>query len=257
MVSSGAPSRNAPCPCGSGKKYKRCHGAPGDIGEGGAQPGVAAPLEPERDGPAAAGLAEHGRRFGGTRPRLAHVHPAPGDRARPPARRCAGLRDARHPRGPPRHGRHVLHDRLRLLRHGQRADVRRRPVSVEDLLTPIEEAQRGVPRGRRGAGGGPGRAAGRRLGTRRGGTFRRRVAPLQGQLGAGVRGQWKRSGWELVVEGWLQRGRGNQPNPGRTHAASPEPCVCLRLLPVGPEYFQPSIPAVNPCSPRSRSRGDR
>jgi preprotein translocase subunit SecA len=22
------PSRNAPCPCGSGKKYKRCHGAP-------------------------------------------------------------------------------------------------------------------------------------------------------------------------------------------------------------------------------------
>ena len=27
-VSSGGPSRNAPCPCGSGKKYKRCHGAP-------------------------------------------------------------------------------------------------------------------------------------------------------------------------------------------------------------------------------------
>ena len=24
------PSRNAPCPCGSGKKYKRCHGAPGN-----------------------------------------------------------------------------------------------------------------------------------------------------------------------------------------------------------------------------------
>jgi preprotein translocase subunit SecA len=23
-----APSRNAPCPCGSGKKYKHCHGAP-------------------------------------------------------------------------------------------------------------------------------------------------------------------------------------------------------------------------------------
>ncbi len=22
------PSRNAPCPCGSGKKYKKCHGAP-------------------------------------------------------------------------------------------------------------------------------------------------------------------------------------------------------------------------------------
>jgi preprotein translocase subunit SecA len=21
-------SRNSPCPCGSGKKYKRCHGAP-------------------------------------------------------------------------------------------------------------------------------------------------------------------------------------------------------------------------------------
>lgn len=27
VVGSG-PSRNAPCPCGSGKKYKRCHGAP-------------------------------------------------------------------------------------------------------------------------------------------------------------------------------------------------------------------------------------
>jgi preprotein translocase subunit SecA len=23
------PARNAPCPCGSGKKYKKCHGAPG------------------------------------------------------------------------------------------------------------------------------------------------------------------------------------------------------------------------------------
>jgi preprotein translocase subunit SecA len=28
VVSSNGPSRNAPCPCGSGKKYKRCHGAP-------------------------------------------------------------------------------------------------------------------------------------------------------------------------------------------------------------------------------------
>jgi preprotein translocase subunit SecA len=28
-VSSDGPSRNAPCPCGSGRKYKRCHGAPG------------------------------------------------------------------------------------------------------------------------------------------------------------------------------------------------------------------------------------
>ena len=27
-VSGGEPGRNAPCPCGSGKKYKRCHGAP-------------------------------------------------------------------------------------------------------------------------------------------------------------------------------------------------------------------------------------
>ena len=27
-----APSRNAPCPCGSGKKYKRCHGAPAGPG---------------------------------------------------------------------------------------------------------------------------------------------------------------------------------------------------------------------------------
>jgi preprotein translocase subunit SecA len=28
-VGGGGPSRNAPCYCGSGKKYKRCHGAPG------------------------------------------------------------------------------------------------------------------------------------------------------------------------------------------------------------------------------------
>jgi preprotein translocase subunit SecA len=28
-TASNGPSRNAPCPCGSGKKYKRCHGAPG------------------------------------------------------------------------------------------------------------------------------------------------------------------------------------------------------------------------------------
>jgi preprotein translocase subunit SecA len=24
--------RNAPCPCGSGKKYKLCHGRPGAVG---------------------------------------------------------------------------------------------------------------------------------------------------------------------------------------------------------------------------------
>ena len=27
----GAPSRNAPCPCGSGKKFKLCHGRPGAV----------------------------------------------------------------------------------------------------------------------------------------------------------------------------------------------------------------------------------
>ena len=27
-VGTGGPSRNAPCPCGSGRKYKRCHGSP-------------------------------------------------------------------------------------------------------------------------------------------------------------------------------------------------------------------------------------
>jgi len=26
-VESGGTSRNAPCPCGSGRKFKRCHGA--------------------------------------------------------------------------------------------------------------------------------------------------------------------------------------------------------------------------------------
>jgi preprotein translocase subunit SecA len=26
-VTSGDVSRNSPCPCGSGKKFKRCHGA--------------------------------------------------------------------------------------------------------------------------------------------------------------------------------------------------------------------------------------
>ena len=29
QAESSGPSRNAPCYCGSGKKYKRCHGAPG------------------------------------------------------------------------------------------------------------------------------------------------------------------------------------------------------------------------------------
>jgi preprotein translocase subunit SecA len=28
-ATSGGPSRNSPCPCGSGKKYKRCHGVSG------------------------------------------------------------------------------------------------------------------------------------------------------------------------------------------------------------------------------------
>ncbi|MGH3941708.1 MAG: SEC-C metal-binding domain-containing protein [Pseudonocardiaceae bacterium] len=28
MVGGQEPARNAPCHCGSGKKYKRCHGAP-------------------------------------------------------------------------------------------------------------------------------------------------------------------------------------------------------------------------------------
>jgi preprotein translocase subunit SecA len=32
QVVGSAPSRNAPCPCGSGKKYKRCHGAPAGSG---------------------------------------------------------------------------------------------------------------------------------------------------------------------------------------------------------------------------------
>ena len=32
QVSTGGPSRNAPCPCGSGKKYKRCHGDPRNQG---------------------------------------------------------------------------------------------------------------------------------------------------------------------------------------------------------------------------------
>jgi len=27
VVSGGGTSKNAPCPCGSGRKYKRCHGA--------------------------------------------------------------------------------------------------------------------------------------------------------------------------------------------------------------------------------------
>jgi preprotein translocase subunit SecA len=29
QVTAGGPSRNAPCPCGSGRKFKRCHGSPG------------------------------------------------------------------------------------------------------------------------------------------------------------------------------------------------------------------------------------
>jgi uncharacterized protein len=30
--------RNAPCPCGSGRKYKKCHGRPGNSGDGKANP---------------------------------------------------------------------------------------------------------------------------------------------------------------------------------------------------------------------------
>jgi preprotein translocase subunit SecA len=30
-AANGAPARNAPCPCGSGKKYKQCHGRPGAV----------------------------------------------------------------------------------------------------------------------------------------------------------------------------------------------------------------------------------
>jgi preprotein translocase subunit SecA len=33
-TASNGPSRNAPCPCGSGRKYKRCHGAPGGTSAG-------------------------------------------------------------------------------------------------------------------------------------------------------------------------------------------------------------------------------
>jgi preprotein translocase subunit SecA len=31
------PARNAPCPCGSGRKYKKCHGAPGGVSQAGEQ----------------------------------------------------------------------------------------------------------------------------------------------------------------------------------------------------------------------------
>ncbi len=31
ITGSNTPARNAPCPCGSGKKYKRCHGAPSPV----------------------------------------------------------------------------------------------------------------------------------------------------------------------------------------------------------------------------------
>ena len=35
--------RNAPCPCGSGLKYKKCHGQPGNSGDGKAGP---TPVDP-------------------------------------------------------------------------------------------------------------------------------------------------------------------------------------------------------------------
>jgi len=31
VTSSKEPGRNSPCPCGSGKKYKLCHGRPGAV----------------------------------------------------------------------------------------------------------------------------------------------------------------------------------------------------------------------------------
>jgi tetratricopeptide (TPR) repeat protein len=31
LINPGRVGRNQPCPCGSGKKYKRCHGSPGQV----------------------------------------------------------------------------------------------------------------------------------------------------------------------------------------------------------------------------------
>jgi len=38
--------RNDPCPCGSGKKYKKCHGAGGAAGPGAAGPKGGGPAKP-------------------------------------------------------------------------------------------------------------------------------------------------------------------------------------------------------------------
>ncbi|MBP7687225.1 MAG: SEC-C domain-containing protein [Thermoflexales bacterium] len=40
--------RNDPCPCGSGKKYKQCHGAPDAGPLPGRQSGAAAPATPTK-----------------------------------------------------------------------------------------------------------------------------------------------------------------------------------------------------------------
>jgi preprotein translocase subunit SecA len=34
QVTGTGPARNGPCPCGSGRKYKKCHGAPGGVAAG-------------------------------------------------------------------------------------------------------------------------------------------------------------------------------------------------------------------------------
>jgi tetratricopeptide (TPR) repeat protein len=51
--------RNDPCPCGSGKRYKQCHGAAGGTAQPSALPGSAPPLTP--DALAARGMQAHQR----------------------------------------------------------------------------------------------------------------------------------------------------------------------------------------------------
>jgi hypothetical protein len=83
MLNESEPDRNDPCPCGSGKKYKKCHGAgmsprgkarpqsdPPVLGEPGAP--ILAPLKPKpslRSGAIAAPQPESDDAFSIVKPR--------------------------------------------------------------------------------------------------------------------------------------------------------------------------------------------
>ena len=167
----GGPSRNAPCPCGSGRKYKRCHGAPttapeqpaarrapagngrgpstssapdgrGPVGgrvrsedlEGGAEPVAPAVLQPQRDRPARAAGPVSTAAASTTPPGARR--PEAGAAEHRAGRAAAYRADAL--RGAGEFGRDVR----RRGRIAQRPELAGRPVAVDDLQEGADEPVR-------------------------------------------------------------------------------------------------------------------